>query len=421
MAYGITRDKRALAKEKIKNTKNFLSNALILINDEKIPLIEVVQNSFINTYRYIAEINHRVASIKEYAESRGLYPVFITLTLPSQFHPKRRIKLKTGQYRYVRNDNYLTEINGKENNPRLASKYLSKMFSRILRHRSYYKIPKKDRLYFRVIEPHKTGVPHTHALFYIPKENVNDFVRAFKNLYSDVEHSIETDIKNSTAYMMKYVLKTLDDLRQNEEKLTDLTYWYVYWGICRIYTSKTFPSLEVYRKLKGKFSLLELHELKNKGLLHVYIDNKTDKLCHITVDVIDDDGNVFEDVPIWYKKSFVKVQIGNKRYEKVPNKWIPQEKEEIIPIDTPMGRMYYKGNKVIKPKPIPKRMNDFELISYYSSLDPDDLHFSYAKFAVVHNEMVDRGLIEDDVIPLQYAIDLDNDIDFDEIVEEIPF
>jgi len=334
--------------------------------------------------------------------------------LPSEYHPKRKIRLISGKTIYVRNDNYLKTIDGENNNPRLASKKLSDMFRKILNHRSYYRIPKDKRLYFRVIEPHKDGTPHTHALFYIPKEYVKSFVASFKRLYADVEYNIQTDIKNSTAYMMKYVLKTLDDLRQDQENFTDLTYWYVYWGICRIYTSRTFPSLEVYRRLKGRFSLLELHYLQKKGLLHIYQDLKTQKVDYITLDIEEDGYIIQEGVPLWTKNSSIRIELPTKRYEKVPSKFIIRKKDDIIPVITPEGRFFYKGDQLIKPTPIPARMKDLELVLYYKSFDPDDLGVSYAKFAVVHNEMVERELIEDEIIPLQFAVDLDSELGFDE-------
>ena len=430
MAYGITRDARKIAKEKIRLAKQFLSSTYVkksipkipLVDDEKVPLIEIVQNSFINTHRYIAEINHRVASIKEYAKEQNLEPLFVTLTLPTQYHPKRRIKLKSGRYVWVRNDNYLPEINGEENTPKLASKHLSEFFRRILRHRSFYKIPKEKRVFFRVIEPHKnSGVPHTHILFFVPKEAKPKLIKAIFNLYPEPQAHIVDDIQDATAYMMKYILKTLDDLRQDEEHYTDLTYWYIFWGICRIYTSRTFPALEVYRRLKGRFSLLELHHLKKEGRLHVWVDVKTDKLDMISIDVIDDNGILYKNVPVWTRNRYIVVETS-KRYEKVPSTLPKRKKEEIIPVDTPEGRFYFRGDKLIKPQPIPARMKDMQLYNYYNSLDPDDLTQSYGHYAVVHNEMVSRGLIDEDMIPLQEAVDLDLFIDENLILQpkEIP-
>ena len=427
MAYGITRDMRRIAKEKIRLAKQFLSSTYIkksipkipLMDDEKVPLIEIVQNSFVNTNRYIAEINHRVASIKEYAQKNDLVPLFVTLTLPSEYHPKRRIRLKSGRYVWVRNDNYQSVINGEENTPKLASKHLSNLFQRILRHYSFYKIPKEKRVYFRVIEPHKnSGTPHTHALFFVPKEAKPKLIKAIRNLYPEPQSHIVDDIQNATAYMMKYVLKTLDDLRQDEEHYTDLTYWYVYWGICRIYTSRTFPALEVYRKLKGKFSLLELHYLNKEGRLHLWVDTESNKLDEIAIDVIDDNGILYKNVPLWTRNRRIVLETS-KRYEKVPSTWKSKKKivEDLIPVDTPHGRFYYKGDKLIKPKPIPSKMKDIQLYNYYNSLDPDDINISYGHYAVVHNEIVKRGLIDGEIIPLQEAVNIDLEIDENLMIE----
>ena len=406
MAYGITPDMRYLAKEKIKKTKDYLSKLLFTFEDKNIPAIYFVKNSYINTDRYIAEINHRVYSLNSYAIQNKLVPIFFTLTLPTQWHKKRRIVLKSGKVKFVRNDKYKPIINGVENNPKNASKELSRMFKRILTHRSYKQIPRSKRLYFRVTEPHIDGTPHIHVLFYVPEENREHIVKVLHRLYSDVQHKVITDIKNATAYMMKYILKTLDDLRNNENKLTDLTYWYVYWRICRIYTSRTLVPLEVYRRLNGKYTLLELTEMQNNGTLTMYIDTDTKKLCEIAVDVEDDEGYIIkEKVPIWFKKQ---VEIYQP-YEKVPNKWTPKKviKDELVPVYTPEGRFYFMGNVLIKPKTPYSRMFEPELIVKYKTYDVEDLNNSYAEFAVMHNEMVKRQLIDEDIIPLNEAVELD--------------
>jgi len=52
-------------------------------------------------------------------------------------------------------------------------------------------------------------------------------------------------------------------------------------------------------------------------------------------------------------------------------------------------------------------MKDLQLITYYNTLDPDDLNLSYGHFAVVHNELVKRGLIGEDIISLNEAVKLD--------------
>ena len=175
-------------------------------------------------------------------------------------------------------------------------------------------------------------------------------------------------------------------------------------------------------KLKGKYSLLELHALQKAGRLHIWIDNETQKIDEIAVDVEDDRGIFYENVPVWRKNRHIVVETS-KSYEKVPKYQKPKEQPKPIPVYTPSGQYYWIGDKIVKPKEFPSRMNDFRLIAHYNSFDPDDLKTSYAQFAVVHNEMVKRELIEAEKISLNEAveIDIESKYIYEKIVEEIPF
>jgi len=49
------------------------------------------------------------------------------------------------------------------------------MLRLITSNRIYSSIPGDSRCYFRSIEPHKSGVPHTHISFFIPKDKIESF------------------------------------------------------------------------------------------------------------------------------------------------------------------------------------------------------------------------------------------------------
>jgi len=400
MAYGITRDMREIAKLKISKTKDYLSSLLIDVDGEKKPVINFVSNSFINPHRYIAEINHRIDAINTYAKEKGLIPIFFTLTLPSEYHRRRRITLKSGKKIFVRNDNYNPDLSVKD-----GTRKLTKMLSRIRSHRVYKTIDKNRKIYYRVVEPHKDGTPHTHILFYIPPERKERFVRALNNLYPN--GYVVADVKDATGYMMKYVLKTLDDLRNGEDKLTDLTYWYVYHGICRLYTSRTLAPLEAYRRLGGYYSLLDLTKKVKSGDVRLWYDRDGERIIAITEDIVDDDGFIIKkDYDLWYKKRRKLEFHGGRPYQKVPSKIVHKKKDCIVPVDTPQGRFYYVGDRLVQPVDIPSRISDPALIAKYWSYDLEN--DSYAKFAVLHNEMVKRGLIEEDTIFLNDAAMIDH-------------
>ena len=266
--YGLNDKKRAIALKKIETQKEFLSSHYVdSYSGEHIPLIDFFKNAYINADRYIAEANHRVWSLYNYANSKNLSNVFVTITLPSEYHPYREIK-----GRKIKNRNFNNKT------PKEASMRLSSMLRLITSNRIYSSIPGDSRCYFRSIEPHKSGVPHTHISFFIPKDKIESFkimLARYAERFKCQIH-VESDIRNPVSYVMKYILKTFDDLRSGGKGITDLSLWYVYHGISRFYTSRTLISLDVYRKLGGRYTLLELTKSYKDKSLSVMIDEAGD-------------------------------------------------------------------------------------------------------------------------------------------------
>ncbi len=277
--YGLTESLRDKALEKIRRHKIFLSSHALSFGSKQYRLSDFFKNSYINADRYIAEVNNRVASLYKYACERNLSNVFLTITLPSEYHPKKSI-IKNGRLvKVIDNPRY---INDEDHNPKNGSKELSRLFTRIQFLRAYRNIPKDDRVYFRVFEPHKDGTPHLHASIFIPADNVDSFVSsvkswAKKNVLKKAQIKIEIDIKNPVAYLMKYILKTFDDLRKDKNNLSDLTLWYIVHGINRFYTSRTLVSLEIYRKFRGSHDLLQVTKMMRNNEISVLLDMDTRK------------------------------------------------------------------------------------------------------------------------------------------------
>jgi len=369
--YGFDQHKRKIAKDKIRNMKFFLDNNFIKFGDTEVPYSNFFKNAFINPNRYIAEIQNRVWSIFNYATSHNLVNVFCTLTLPSEFH---RLKtLKSGKI--VRNKNFIAL-----NTPKVSSKFLSKMVKKILDSNFYKDIPKEYRCYFRITEPHKDGTPHLHISFFIPEDKVDGFVKLFTRHFPEPLGKIETKVDNPVSYLMKYVLKTLDDLRYGEDNISDLTLWYVYWGICRIYTSRTLISLDVYRVLGGRYSINELSVMYKEKCLSVYVNPDTNKV----IQIFDEFGR------IWVKKMPFGLDFAMRKDAK------PCLKKHIKPIKI---QIFSKDGRLINPvqKPIAHRKN-YDLMQYYNSLNPDLCNLQH--FNLVRNECIKRGLIEGEILPI---------------------
>jgi len=121
----------------------------------------------------------------------------MTLTLPSEYHPFRKGGV-------IPNPNYSGAT------PLEGTKALTKMFARLRHDRSLKDgLYKDERIYFKVNEPHKSGVPHMHILMFIPANRVERVKVAFRRLFSHKSNDIQSDIRNAASYVMKYINKTL--------------------------------------------------------------------------------------------------------------------------------------------------------------------------------------------------------------------
>jgi hypothetical protein len=419
--YGMTEHAINKAKYKIKANKAYMKSHGIVIDNKIVPFIDFVANSYINSDRYIAELQHRAWSIYEYAQSKGLSNLFLTLTLPSVWHPKKEYKGKLiknkkfgGRY-YIGNKvvhpitgEVLKLINSKENiekySPKSASKELSRLLDTFRNQRIYRSINLDDRCYFRVTEPHKDGTPHLHVSFFFPKEHLKALEAKLLELFPFPQAKVVLDVDSPVKYLLKYVLKTLDDLREDKNNITALSLWYVYHGISRFYTSRTFVSLEVYRKLNGMYTLLQLTDAYNSELLKVQINTQTNKIGLIE----NEHGIIYNakyivstfESPTWRAD----MDIENDTYmdyEFEPIKFI-QKAPHYIDIDID-GEDYvvYDGSLQSKSKSFliklkhhkhPSDMNNIELYSYFNSLDLENVNLDH--YASVHNQCLDRGLID---------------------------
>jgi hypothetical protein len=409
--YGLTKYQIKKAKEKLNFNLEFMRSNGVQIDTKIIPFADFVANSYVNADRYVAELQHRAWSIYDYARARDLKNIFITLTLPSKWHKKKTYKNRLIKNRKFGGRKYICIINKikflnvrvKQNipfiepeldfsntidkyTPRNASKELSKMLKRLFDDRSYKKIDKDNRCYFRVTEPHKDGTPHLHISLFVPHNSVESIVKALNRLYPAPLGKIEVDVKNPVNYLMKYILKTLDDLRKEKSEITNLTLWYLYHGISRFYTSRTFVALEVYRKLNGMYNLIDLTREYNDGYLSVYINRETRKI----VSIHNEHGVIYTPKPVnWYDRLIdTDHTYMDSEYEPL---YKAKESKYIDIIIDGEEFVYFKG-QVKKPKKMPYQMNHYELYNYFHNLDIDTVdtkHYMYTR-----NLMIDKGLLE---------------------------
>ncbi len=465
-SYGLSDSMIEYAKVKVKYSKSYLKKHGVILGDKKIvPFSDFVQNTFVNPDRYLAELQHRAWSIYNYAMDRGLANIFFTLTLPSNWHKEKYHKNKlipnktyggryiitslkhpiSGQTIKLKN----SEDNIKKYSPYGASKELSKLLRKIYDSRWYKGIQKEDRVYFRAIEPHADGTPHTHVSFFVPHDKVEKFISSTMRMFPYPQCEISTThvpdtytyyekcnfrngkwvsgyklnakdknfisqaIENPISYLMKYVLKTLDDLREDSDNLSNISYWYLYHGISRFYTSKLFIPLEIYRRLNGMYTIPELTDAYLRGDVQVNIRTDNNKIANIQneygylyvnafiIDTFSDrdwrndvDNDEYE--PFNYEFKTVYAHKDETALQARVEVIIDGVEYQAVNIDE-----YYKSknkfsNYLHKVKLNPLEQGDYELFNYFNSLDIETVNFSH--YAVTRNMLITRGLLHESYI-----------------------
>jgi hypothetical protein len=114
--YGLTKFQIKQTHDKIKFNKEFMHSNGIQLDNKIIPFADFVANSYMNADRYIAELQHRAWSIYEYAEQRGLKNIFLTITLPTEWHSKKTFKGRLINNKKFGGRKYITTIKNKSDN-----------------------------------------------------------------------------------------------------------------------------------------------------------------------------------------------------------------------------------------------------------------------------------------------------------------
>ena len=271
--YGISKLDLLAVKHKIKRQKDFLQFSYVRnnITNQVIPLNQCIISSNHNPDRYYAEIQNRVNTLEREALQNNLTPVFLTLTLPSEFHRKKIVKGKL-----LNNPKF----NG--TTPKESVKILTKMFSKLRHDRSLKELSKSERMYYRVNEPHKDGTPHTHILLFIPKERIERVKSAFYRLYNRKSNKFEDNIRSATSYIMKYINKTLP-MSKEQKTLDDelLNAWYIKNRINRFCSSRSTAPMYLYRLLHHRYTLYALTQIRKSKSLKVLATFDTDKIMEI--------------------------------------------------------------------------------------------------------------------------------------------
>ena len=276
--YGLTSDDLAMTKAKIKSQSNFLDYSYVQDNStgQQFSLKDCIVSSNHSPQRYYGEIQNRINTLEREATNAKLTPVFLTITLPSEFHMMKT----TGDGKLIKNPKY----NGVE--PKESVKILTKVWAKLRQDRSLKELSRMQRMYYRVNEPHKDGTPHTHILLFIPKERIERVEKAFKHLYNQKSNKFEKNIRSATSYIMKYINKTLPMSKKEITKKDEyLNAWYIKHRINRFCASRSTAPMYLYRMLNHRFSLYGLTQVRKGSSLKIFSYIDDNKIMEIWDDV----------------------------------------------------------------------------------------------------------------------------------------
>ncbi|MBZ7982810.1 hypothetical protein AVBRAN12640_09710 [Campylobacter sp. RM12640] len=234
------------------------------------------------------------------------------------------------------------------------------------RYLNKYKDVKHD--FIKVPEPHKNGIPHIHALWFIP--NDKSLIKYLKKIFKECcpapqNHSqkgltidqkrnketqgFQLSVSNSTGYIVKYIFKTFRNIHKNDFKINKLNAWYIHHKIRRLTRShiKTYNnynfSLGVYRKLRGF-----LYSLGYKNISLVLWEFFNDENCFIKYNLNPKKGDIFINlglrfVDIYYtKKETIIIKYLNNEKTIIKEKQVIKNKTYVLLYDKEILNYTYK-------------------------------------------------------------------------------
>lgn len=363
--------------------------------------------------KYYAEVINRCNVFSSYSFDFELMPVFLTITLNgcfrralnadfSSFKPSD-MKYLDYSLKYKIDCGEAFTIKDLVN---LLNRQWNLFVMRI--HRKYKNLTK---FYIRCFEPHKKdGVPHIHALLYIPKYAFDYVFKTYKDLFNAPQNLKQGDkltreqknngeingfqwtLNNPTGYVMKYIYKTFINFDERQD-LDFLSAWYVKHGVRRFLTSRTFVPLWIYRKIN----------FFKKDFYHLckFVDNP-DCLCEWSFDkqyfcfLSNKESIEYDNGKLVYKFMDRIVYQYDKERQFKP---IKQYKEYGF---KPRDREKFSFSIYKRAK---HPLSDYSLVSLISS---DDFKYSNSQKIVYHRNLaVERGLIDDKKIDINCIDDFE--------------
>ena len=423
--YGITEDQKIYIDEKIERNKNYLKNFTFDIDGNQFNLLDSDMNANISPKKYFSEVNNRVNTLFNYAKTEGLKPIFLTITAPPELHPYSKtdaspysILTKQRQFKY-------DGMNYKDINPHDTSLYLSDLWAKFLRLSIFKKLKKqygKNMIYLRVYEPMKSGVPHIHAMIFVPHSFVIPLKKKYKEYFGkygikqlDYRYTWHNQAGGAVAYILKYINKTFKNAK--EDIMTEEAYYFAIHRIRRFITSQTLIPLKYYRKIKHIERLQDLKyttELYNSGVINHYFNG------HCIMEMyIDDDYETSERV-IYRKDPNLSFALASKKfdletqryrkhtkkdielnsfvyrpydeYEQIPTKWTKRDSVKPLEVNIDGTEYLYSNKRLSRPSIDYSKMSHYDLLAYFNNLDIETVDLNH--YGHINNLLYKMGLVD---------------------------
>lgn len=389
--YGITKEDIQVIDIKLEEQRKYITSRFFDFGDESKSALEFTYSANLNPKKYFAEMNNRINSIFDYAKDLNLKPVFCTITAPSKYHK--------------------CNVNGElKIKPNETAKELTQIFNKFTNLRIFQRMKKElghGLIYFRVYEPHKSGVPHLHAMLFVPVDYILDIKKKFYDYFTnkvkwgnnrkslDFKYTWYNSAGGAIAYIMKYVTKTFKN--ENDKSTQYASYWYIKHNIRRFLCSRTLAPLTIYRKIRYFFKnqkndYLKVTELIKNNQIHRLFENTTYSYMRFNYET----GEI-EDITVWQKNTDLILRSRIKLNETFKLEYKKKEYKKALTVFVSDFEKYYndeKTNKFVLLPVVPSKLKDYQLNNYYHILENTDINsLDLVHFELVKNEMIKRGFL----------------------------
>ncbi|MEA2028944.1 MAG: replication endonuclease, partial [Campylobacterota bacterium] len=276
MSYGITQDQLEFVQDKIEKQANFLDkNSYLFPTTGEFKTLRDLSYSPNHSERYYARLQNRVNTFVTINELNGYVPLFLNVTLDgffrrfmhgdfSEWTPELRDQYKHHIPNNKQRGFILDKIDNHETlTPKDVYKIGNYQFYNWYRSGTYQRIKKEGhKLHFiKATEPHKDGTPHWHLLYFVPKHELENLKKEFDKFFPAPRNKVkltrrntkkskyprdalpigktewetqgfQIKVHNPISYIMKYINKSLQDLRANKA-IDKLQAWYIFHKIPR--------------------------------------------------------------------------------------------------------------------------------------------------------------------------------------------